>query len=94
MSKCKHCGMELSNSVRKIHEKSCLERQEILKATKEQVIENEESQENLFDDELTKEQVIEMGVREMKDWCKSRDLEGYSNLNKEDLIDFIIDCEV
>lgn len=79
--KCEHCGIEMDNPmIFNIHESRCLEDQ---KANAGLIEEGEqEGKENDID-------YNSMTVDQLKVICKEKNLEGYSNLNKEDLVKFI-----
>lgn len=76
--KCEHCGIEMDNPVIfHIHENRCLEDQKANGLIKE----NEQ--------EGTGTDYNAMTVEQLKAICKDKGLDGYSNLNKDDLVAFI-----
>lgn len=76
--KCTHCGVEMDNPmIFHIHENNCLEHQKqngLLKEPKQ------EGQSIDYDP---------MTLDQLKGICKDNNLEGYTGLNKDDLIKFV-----
>lgn len=77
MLKCKHCGIEMDNpAIFHIHQINCLEVQK---------------QNGLIKENEKDIDYASMTVDQLKGICKDNNLEGYTGLNKDDLIKFIKD---
>lgn len=90
--KCEHCGIEMDNpAIFYIHESRCLDDQ-----IENGLIEKSESdkEENSGETDVTGQKDGEidyssMTVEQLKVICKDKGLDGYSNLNKDDLVAFM-----
>ncbi|WP_026887718.1 SAP domain-containing protein [Clostridium beijerinckii] len=75
---CKHCGIKMDNPILFYdHEDKCLDEQRI-----NGLIKNEGGGQPPVD-------YNSMTVDQLKELCKSNNLEGYTALNKDDLIKFV-----
>ncbi|MBE6089840.1 MAG: Rho termination factor [Clostridium beijerinckii] len=84
--KCKHCGYEIHNpEIFNIHEANCIDEQIQNGLIADPSLKDNEQSEN-SDGEVD---YSSMTVDQLKAICKEKNLEGYSNLNKDDLITFI-----
>ncbi|WP_315074083.1 Rho termination factor N-terminal domain-containing protein [uncultured Clostridium sp.] len=76
--KCEHCGIEMDNpAIFHIHQNRCLEEQKLNGL----ISENEDGKYDVNYNDMT--------VEQLKNICKEKGLDGYSNLNKDDLIAFM-----
>lgn len=83
--KCKHCGYESDNSeIFVIHELNCLEEQKQNGLIVEPNPEEPPDPNNSGGSDYNS-----MTLDQLKTICKENNLEGYSNLNKDDLIAFV-----